>query len=80
MTCYTNSLNKNPPNTHRVQKCLQKLLRSMHKDRHHTIQHYRHLLETNFEQVSHFPPIDTETKSSNINCLFFSFRLTEKKK
>merc|ERR1712110_1370771 len=51
MTCYTNALNKNPPNTHRVQKCLQKLLRSMHKDRHHTIQHYRHLLETNFEQA-----------------------------
>ena len=33
MQCYTNSLNKSPPNTHRVQKCLQKLLRSMHKDR-----------------------------------------------
>ena len=52
MTCFTNALNQNPPNTHRVQKCLQKLLRSLHKDRHHTIQHFRHLLETNFEQVS----------------------------
>merc|ERR1712117_65664 len=51
MQCYTNSLNKSPPNTHRVQKCLQKLLRSMHKDRHHTIQHYKHLLETNMEQA-----------------------------
>jgi len=51
MNCYTTSLNKNPPITHRVQKCLQKLLRSMHKDRHHTIQHYRHLLEINFEQA-----------------------------
>merc|ERR1719400_892050 len=50
MQCYTNSLNKSPPNTHRVQKCLQKLLRSMHKDRHHTTQHYKHLLETNMER------------------------------
>ena len=51
MTCFTNSLNQSPPNTHRVQKCLQKLLRALHKDRHHTIQHYRHLLETGFDQV-----------------------------
>lgn len=51
MQCYTNSLNKSPPNTHRVQKCLQKLLRSMHKDRHHTIQHYRHILDTSLEQA-----------------------------
>ena len=51
MTCFTNALNQSPPNTHRVQKCLQKLLRALHKDRHHTIQHFRHLLETSFEQV-----------------------------
>ena len=51
MICFTNALNANPPNTHRVQKCLQKLLRALHKDRHHTIQHYKHLLETSFEQV-----------------------------
>merc|ERR1719400_290384 len=51
MNCYTAALNKNPPITHREQKCLQKLLRSMHKDRHHTIQHYRHLLEINMEQA-----------------------------
>ncbi|QQP55487.1 Betaamyloidlike proteinlike, partial [Caligus rogercresseyi] len=50
MNCYTNALNQNPPNTHKVQKCLQKLLRALHKDRHHTIQHFRHLLETSFEQ------------------------------
>lgn len=51
MVCFTNALNQSPPNTHRVQKCLQKLLRALHKDRHHTIQHYKHLLETTFEQV-----------------------------
>ena len=51
MNCYTTTLNKNPPVSHRVQKCLQKLLRSMHKDRHHTIQHYRHMLEINLEQA-----------------------------
>lgn len=37
--------------THRVQKCLQKLLRSLHKDRHHTISHYRHLLSSSLEQA-----------------------------
>jgi amyloid beta A4 protein len=37
--------------THRVQKCLQKLLRALHKDRHHTISHYRHLLASSFEQA-----------------------------
>jgi len=51
MACFTNALNQTPLNTHRVQKCLQKLLRSLHKDRHHTIQHFRHLLETNFDQA-----------------------------
>ena len=52
MSCYTRALNEAPQaNTHRVQKCLQKLLRSLHKDRHHTIQHFRHLLEMSFEQV-----------------------------
>ena len=52
MNCYTKSLNETPsPNTHQVQKCLQKLLRALHKDRHHTIQHFRHLLEISFDQV-----------------------------
>lgn len=51
MTCYTQALNDNPPNTHRVQKCLQKLLRSLHKDRHHTIAHFRHLLSSSLEQA-----------------------------
>ena len=55
MSCYTRALNEAPQaNTHRVQKCLQKLLRSLHKDRHHTIQHFRHLLEMSFEQVQMF--------------------------
>lgn len=51
MSCYTRSLSDSPPNTHRVQKCLQKLLRALHKDRHHTISHYRHLLVSSFEQA-----------------------------
>lgn len=44
MQCYTQSLADQPANTHRVQKCLQKLLRALHKDRAHAIAHYRHLL------------------------------------
>ena len=60
MTYYTNALNSlsgdgdeelDGPAARRVQKCLQKLLRALHKDRHHTIQHYRHILDTSLEQV-----------------------------
>lgn len=32
--------------THRVEKCLQKLLRALHKDRAHALAHYRHLLSS----------------------------------
>lgn len=46
--------------THRVQKCLQKLLRSLHKDRHHTITHYRHLLMTSVEQAEREKAITLE--------------------
>lgn len=31
---------------HRVEKCLQKLLRALHKDRAHALAHYRHLLSS----------------------------------
>lgn len=44
MTCYTQALTEQPPNAHRVEKCLQKLLRALHKDRAHALSHYRHLL------------------------------------
>merc|ERR1719384_894334 len=60
MACYTKSLNDNAPNTHRVQKCLEKLLRALHKDRHHTIQHFRHLLETSLEQAERERDITVE--------------------
>lgn len=60
MTCYTQALNDSPPNTHRVQKCLQKLLRSLHKDRHHTISHYRHLLSSSLEQAEREKAITLE--------------------
>lgn len=52
MECYTKSLNMNPPKPLRVQKCLEKLLRALEKDRTHTINHYKHLLNTNLEQAS----------------------------
>lgn len=48
MTCYTRALRETEPNTHKVQKCLQKLLRSLNKDRHHTVAHYKHLLNSDF--------------------------------
>ncbi|XP_055374932.1 amyloid-beta-like protein [Condylostylus longicornis] len=46
MTCYTQALTEQPPNAHRVEKCLQKLLRALHKDRAHALAHYRHLLNS----------------------------------
>ncbi|GAB6024271.1 hypothetical protein CHUAL_008964 [Chamberlinius hualienensis] len=52
MECYTKSLNTNPPKAQRVQKCLEKLIRALEKDRTHTINHYKHLLNTNLEQAS----------------------------
>ncbi|XP_057663566.1 amyloid-beta-like protein isoform X1 [Diorhabda carinulata] len=56
MTCYTQALNDVPPSTHRVQKCLQKLLRSLHKDRAHAISHYRHLLANSIEAAAREQP------------------------
>lgn len=49
MTCYTRALAEKQTNTHKVQKCLQKLLRSLNKDRHHTVSHYKHLLNSDYE-------------------------------
>lgn len=42
--------------THRVQKCLQKLLRALHKDRAHAITHYRHLLQSSLEAANREQP------------------------
>ncbi|XP_015184340.1 PREDICTED: beta-amyloid-like protein isoform X3 [Polistes dominula] len=60
MSCYTAALNETPPNTHRIQKCLQKLLRALHKDRHHTIAHYKHLLDSSLEQAQREKPATLE--------------------
>lgn len=42
--------------THRVQKCLQKLLRALHKDRAHAITHYRHVLSVSLEAAEREEP------------------------
>ncbi|XP_014234357.1 amyloid-beta-like protein [Trichogramma pretiosum] len=60
MSCYTAALNEIPPNEHRIQKCLQKLLRALHKDRHHTIAHYKHLLDSSLEQAQREKPATLE--------------------
>jgi len=56
MSCYTQALNDVPLNAHRVQKCLEKLLRSLHKDRAHAINHYRHLLASSLEAAAREQP------------------------
>lgn len=60
MNCYIEALNYTPLNTHKVQKCLQKLLRALHKDRHHTISHFKHLLSTNLELADKEKPMTLE--------------------
>ncbi len=72
MTCYTDALNEVPANTRRIQKCMEKLLRALHKDRHHTVGHFRHMLNTNPSQaqrekeatVEHLNDIDRLTNQS----------------
>ncbi|XP_017303092.1 amyloid-beta-like protein [Diaphorina citri] len=60
MNCYIEALNDVSLNTHKVQKCLQKLLRALHKDRHHTIAHYKHLLATNLDFAVKEKPMTLE--------------------
>jgi len=72
MSCYTDALNENLPSSRRIQKCLEKLLRALHKDRHHSLSHFRHLLNTNPGQaqrekeatVQHLNDIDRLTNQS----------------
>ncbi|XP_018018391.1 amyloid-beta-like protein isoform X2 [Hyalella azteca] len=72
MTCYTRALRETQPNTHKVQKCLQKLLRALNKDRHHTVSHYKHLLNTDFRAaererdstLQHLSDLDRMTNQS----------------
>ena len=51
MDCYTQSLDQSPPKTKRIEKCLEKLLRALEKDRTHTLHHFRHLLNTYTKQA-----------------------------
>lgn len=46
LNCYTESLNAHPVSYPQVRDCLEKLLRALHKDRHHTLAHYKALVET----------------------------------
>lgn len=43
--CYTSSLNQTPLKPRKIQKCLEKLMKSLEKDRIHTLHHYKHLLQ-----------------------------------
>lgn len=51
MDCFTQSLDQSPPKTKRIEKCLEKLLRALEKDRTHTLHHFRHLLNANTKQA-----------------------------
>jgi len=48
MECFTSALAEQPEqNDNKIRKCVEKLMRILHKDRHHTLAHYRHLLKSN---------------------------------
>lgn len=51
MECFTTSLTSSEQNPNKVRKCLEKLMRILHKDRHHTLTHYKHLLKSNPKQA-----------------------------
>ena len=51
MECFTQSLTSPEQNPNKIRKCLEKLMRILHKDRHHTLTHYRHLLKVNPKQA-----------------------------
>lgn len=51
MECFTNTLDELYPRTKRVEKCLEKLLRAIEKDRMHTLHHFKHLLNSFTKQA-----------------------------
>lgn len=60
--CYTNALNQFPLRIKKIQKCLEKLMKSLEKDRVHTLHHYRHLLLVN-------PKLATKEKQATLTHL-----------
>lgn len=51
MDCYTKSLQQAVPKAKKVEKCLEKLLRALEKDRMHTLHHFKHLLNSFTKQA-----------------------------
>src|SRR6218665_3318853 len=51
MECYTKALEADPPKTKKIEKCLEKLLRALEKDRMHTLHHFKHLLNSFTKQA-----------------------------
>lgn len=51
MDCYTKSLEQTIPKTKKIEKCLEKLLRALEKDRMHTLHHFKHLLNSFTKQA-----------------------------
>jgi hypothetical protein len=50
MECFTQSLSEHPQQTQKVRKCMEKLMRILQKDRHHTLSHYKHLIKSSPKQ------------------------------
>lgn len=44
INCLTQALDRIPPKTRQVEKCIVRLLKALEKDRTHTLHRYKHLL------------------------------------
>lgn len=51
MDCFTQSLEHTPPKTKKIEKCLERLLKALEKDRMHTLHHFKHLLNSFTKQA-----------------------------
>jgi len=47
----TTLLNERPQNVKKIKKSFERLLRTLHKDRHHTLAHFRHSLKDESDVV-----------------------------
>ncbi|XP_023345974.1 amyloid-beta-like protein isoform X2 [Eurytemora carolleeae] len=86
LICYKEALDQTPFNVHRIKKCLQKVLKSLHKERNHAILQFRRLVDEGGVEIAkkeiattiqQLKDIDTSIED-NLNMLSKSDDLKEK--
>jgi len=72
LLCYSQALKKSTQNVHRIRKCLEKVLKALHKERQHSITQFERLLASSVEAaiqekeatVLHLAGIDQSIKEN----------------